>query len=83
MNSPHTAVRDNAAKCVGLMVEDGLLAFIPELIDTLLFLTSSPLMADRTGAAFALTRTVREELWIRPSVADALGSVETDANYFV
>ena len=63
MNSPHTAVR-NAAKCVGLMVEEDLLTSNPELIDTLLFLASSPLVADRTGAPFALT--------VRPYSLDAL-----------
>jgi HEAT repeat protein len=83
MNSPHTAVRDNAAKCVGLMVEEGLLIFNPELIDTLLFLASSPLVADRAGAAFALTRIAREEPWGRPDVADVIEALERDASYFV
>jgi hypothetical protein len=83
MNSPHTAVRENAAKCVGLMVEDGLLTYNPELIDTLLFLASSSLVADRTGAAFALTRMDREEPWSRPGIADVIEALETDASYFV
>jgi len=64
-------------------VEDDLLTFNPELIDTLLFLASSPLVADRTGAAFALSRIGREVPWSRPGVADVIEALETDASYFV
>jgi hypothetical protein len=82
-NAPHPKVRDNAARCVGLMAEDDLLAYNPELIDALLFLASSPLVADRIGAAFALSRIGREEPWSRPGVADVIEALEADASHFV
>jgi hypothetical protein len=83
MNSPHPAVRENTAQCVRLMMEEGLLRFNPELIDTLLFLASSPLVADRTGAGSALSRIGREGPWHQPGVDDVIEALKTDASFFV
>jgi hypothetical protein len=53
------------------------------LLDILLFLALSSLVADRTGAAFALARINGKEPWSRPSVADVIQALETDASYLV
>ena len=83
MNAAHPEVRDNAARCVGLMAEGGLVESNLELLDTLLFLASSPLVEDRTGAASALSRTRGRESWDHPAVANALERLRADASYLV
>ena len=84
MNAPHPEVRENAARCLGLMVEDESVELNPELIDTLLFLASSSLVADRSGAAFALSAIRNEESWYRRTeVADVLENLEADMSYIV
>ncbi|PLS83311.1 MAG: hypothetical protein CYG60_22180 [Actinobacteria bacterium] len=83
MNAPHPTVRDNAAKCLGLMVEEGSLESDPELVDTLLHMASSALVSDRAGAASALARSRNQEGWDTPDVSAALDTLRQDRSYEV
>lgn len=83
MNAPHAEVRDNAARCMGLMAEDGVLEFDPEILDTVLHLASSALVSDRVGACHALSGARSNEGWSLPEVAAALGGLEEDRSFRV
>jgi tetratricopeptide (TPR) repeat protein len=83
MNTPHAAVRDNAAQCVGLMVEAGSLEFDPEIVDTLLHMASSALVSDRAGAADAIARSIGKEGWHSPETSATLDRLRQDRSYEV
>lgn len=83
MNAPHPTVRDNAAKCVGLMVEDRSLNFDEELLDTLLYMASSVVVSDRAGASYALSRTRVSQEWDLLGVETMLQQLMEDRSYEV
>lgn len=83
MNAPRSTVRDNAARCVGLMVEDGSLDFDPGLVDTLLHMATSTLVSDRAGASCAHSRVRVEEGWDQPEIVNVLQNLREDRSYEV
>ncbi len=83
MNAPHSSVRDNAARCVGLLVREGLLEFNPEIATTLTHLASSALVNDRLGASHALSGAQTSESWRRPEIVAAFDRLAQDRNFLV
>lgn len=83
MNAPHSSVRDNAARCVGLIVKEGLLEFNPEIATTLVHLASSASVNDRLGASHALSGAQTSEWWRRPEIVAAFGKLAQDRSFLV
>lgn len=83
MNAPHSSVRDNAARCVGLMVREGLLEFNPEIATTLVYLASSALVNDRLGASHALSGVQADESWGRPEIVAAFDRLAQDKSFLI
>lgn len=80
LNAPHPLVRRSAALSLGDLVEQGIMHFDNELLDILLFLSTSVLVTDRTGAAYALTRAWQNAGWAREEVWAAVEKLLVDSS---
>jgi tetratricopeptide (TPR) repeat protein len=81
MNAPHSSVRDNAARCVGLLVREGVLEFNPEIGTTLVHLASSASVDDRLGASHALSGAQTSEEWRHRDIDAAFDRLTNDRSF--
>src|SRR5215210_5288313 len=81
MNAPHSSVRDNAARCVGLLAREDLLEFSPEIGTTLMHLASSASVDDRLGASHALSAAQTSEGWRHRAIVAAFDRLTHDRSF--
>lgn len=78
LNAPHPLVRRSAAFSLGDLIAQEVVPFEAELLDILLFLGSSVQVMDRTGAAYALARAIRNEEWYRQGAREVTANLKED-----